>query len=290
MNLFILWLRRISDLILSGRSILSVTVMIFAIVSPFASASVFESKCAELLESNLAALRSNPRVKGNFWQTPWGNEIRFEFKLQKGGSGSLIVDEATKNIDLHCKLEKTIATDAQSSIGTWYQESFGEAANPQLKEADGFVSLSFKGLQRFSSIQTKKFVETILEVFGQDPEAPAPPAVRTPTAPQDSQYFNALIQKFPRFSFLASLSGFNWGQMLTPWGNFFQATRTIDERKITLSVEEANSATVVTIESLNNTPLTQIKIGNLTSTGDVTRQRLEGVQTLIDEQIASLLR
>jgi hypothetical protein len=290
MNRLIFCPRYTTYLTLFKTPVLGLLALIFAMISSLASASVFEKKCAELLDPTLAALRSNSRVQGNFWRTPWGNEIRFEFKLQKGGSGSLIIDEANKNMDLHCKFEKTVAADAQSTIGAWYQESFGESPKIKLEEADGFVTLSFNGLHRFSAVQTKKFVERILEIFGQDTQPSTPPPAKVTTAPQDSKYFNALIQKFPRFAILAALQGFDWGQMLTPWGKFFQATSTIDDRKVTLSVEEANGETSVTIESLNGAPLAQITVGSLTSTGDAKRQRLEGAQALSDEQILGLLR
>ncbi len=78
--------------------------------------------------------------------------------------------------------------------------------------------------------------------------------------------------------------------MSTPWGSFFQSSGTINGRKITLSVEDANGETSVTIESQNGVSLAQITVGNLAATGDAKRQRIEGAQTLTDEQILSLLR
>ncbi len=161
MDIFVKCSCPILNLAFVRKSILGTLALVFALLGPLAGGSVLEKKCAELLDPHLATLRSNSQLKGNFWQTPWGNQIRFEFKLERGGSGALIVDEATKDMELKCKLEKSIAADAQNAIRSWYQEYFGQSPKAEVIEAEGFVSLSFKGLHQFSAVQTKKFVERI---------------------------------------------------------------------------------------------------------------------------------
>lgn len=253
-------------------------------------AAVVDEKCAELLGPAFVALKAHNRLNTEYWQTPWGNDLRFQFRLASGGSGSLTFNDKSKELELFFFVNTTYAPELQNALIKMFVHEFDQ--QPQISSVGTAVhnetKVNIKGLQDLEPEKLKQFIVALLDKLGEDQPITPPPTPKPLLDPEKSQYFLGMKKEFPRFSILAELRDFNWGEMLTPWGNFYFHRRTSGDRKVTFSLERGNGDVIITWESLDGQPLIPPDLPNVEAgQGSV---KFKKAQNLTDQQILDLLK